>query len=156
MGAVRALCRAYRAMLVARNPDLPEIVDQYYEAAAYEALLDRLPEVHARPDGAIFVSERDGTVLACGMTQRLDGETVEIKRVFVDEAARGAGLGRALCVAAMDRARAGGYRRIALDTMVTLPEAIALYEGLGFRPCPPYHKLPPNLAPRVLFLGADL
>lgn len=55
-----------------------------------------------------------------------------VEDVFVEESARGTGLGRALMDAAITRARERGARRMELDTNDTNAPAIALYESLGF------------------------
>jgi ribosomal protein S18 acetylase RimI-like enzyme len=55
-----------------------------------------------------------------------------VEDVFVEEQARGSGLGRALMDAAVARARERGARRMELDTKDTNAPAIALYESLGF------------------------
>jgi GNAT superfamily N-acetyltransferase len=56
-----------------------------------------------------------------------------VEDVFVEEAARGAGLGRAMMAFAMERARERGCRRMELDTNERNTAAVALYESLGFR-----------------------
>ena len=55
-----------------------------------------------------------------------------LEDLYVDDAARGAGLGRALVQATLDRARARGCRRAELDVNESNAAAIALYEGFGF------------------------
>ena len=90
------------------------------------------------------------------MTQLVAPETCEIKRVFVSPTARGRGVARTLCRAAIDWAREAGYRRMVLDTMRSLPEAIALYQGMGFRTTDPYHEMPPEFAPLVLYFEYPL
>ncbi len=55
-----------------------------------------------------------------------------VEDVFVEDAARGSGLGRALMDAAVARARERGARRMELDTHDTNAAAIALYESIGF------------------------
>jgi len=154
--AVKALCRAYRQLLIERMPDVPEIVETYYAAETYEALLTRLPALHARPDGAIFVGEVDAAVRACGMTHRIDTRTCEIKRVYVAPDARGQGLAKGIFDAAMQLAKADGYRRMVLDTMTGLTEAIALYDALGFQPGPPFYTPDPRFADHILFFEAEL
>lgn len=52
----------------------------------------------------------------------------------MDEDARRLGVGRALTEAAIERARERGCRRIQLDVNEANPEALALYEGVGFDP----------------------
>ena len=55
-----------------------------------------------------------------------------LEDLFVSEAARGRGLGRAMVKAALDRAEARGARRIELDTKEGNLRARGLYESLGF------------------------
>lgn len=156
LSEVHRLCRAYRALLAERTVERPEILDRYYRADEYEGLLTRLPELHARPKGAIFVAELDGRVSACGMTHKIAPGVCEIKRVFSDPGARGHGLARRLCIAAMEQARADGYSEMKLDTMVFLPEAVALYRSLGFTPCEPFYEVPPSFDNYVEFYGIQL
>ena len=56
-----------------------------------------------------------------------------IEDVYVDAAARGQGLGRALTVEALQRARERGCGRAELDVDVVNEPARALYTSLGFR-----------------------
>ncbi len=156
MAAVHRLCWAYRDALIAATTDRPEIVETYYSAKDYGALLMSLPARHARPDGAILVAEHEGQVVACAMLHRIDAGTAEIKRVFVDDAVKGLGIGRQICIAAMDQAKADGYSRMALDTMRPLTPAIRLYESLGFAPCPPFYPPDPEVGDYILFLGRTL
>src|SRR5205085_1487801 len=62
-----------------------------------------------------------------------------LEDLYVDEGARGAGLGRALTEAALDAARARGCKRIELDVNEHNTEALALYVACGFErePKPP-------------------
>jgi ribosomal protein S18 acetylase RimI-like enzyme len=76
-----------------------------------------------------------------------------LEDLFVEEHARGAGLGRALVEAALDAARARGAARIELDTNETNTAAIALYERLGFSAQSKTHE---HLAGRDLFMGRPL
>ena len=55
-----------------------------------------------------------------------------LEDIFVEEEARGSGMGRELMDAAFDRARERGCRRMELDVNEANPAALALYESLGF------------------------
>ena len=82
------------------------------------------PHADAPPAGVVQLRYRYGLWRA--------GFDCLVEDVFVEEAARGAGLGRALVSAAIDRARERGCRRMELDTNERNAAAIALYESLGF------------------------
>jgi GNAT superfamily N-acetyltransferase len=72
-----------------------------------------------------------------------------LEDLYVTDAARRAGLGRALVEAAFERARERGCRRIELDVNEQNSDALAFYEGLGF-------ELEPKPPGRTLFIGRRL
>jgi GNAT superfamily N-acetyltransferase len=61
-----------------------------------------------------------------------------------------------LVAALFDRARAAGFRTMRLDTGDKQPEAIALYHAMGFRDIAPYHALPPDILPHMIFMERAL
>ena len=76
--------------------------------------------------------------------------TCELKRLFVPPEHRGQDIGRLLIAAALDGARARGYRRAVLDTEPsTMLAAHHLYRELGFTPYVPTAS--PKI-PGILFL----
>ena len=90
------------------------------------------------PEGLLLAYSGERPV-GCVVLCRRDPESAEIKRLYVDPAARGTGVGRALAAAAISRAGAAGYRRIVLDTHRSrLEAAYGLYRALGFTECEPY------------------
>ena len=66
-----------------------------------------------------------------------------LEDLFVSDAARGGGHGRALVAAALDAARARGCKRVELDVNVENERALRLYTGMGFttEPKPPGQTL---------------
>jgi GNAT superfamily N-acetyltransferase len=94
------------------------------------------------PDGAYLVLEARGTPFACGGLKRLDDETCEIKRMYIEPAWRGRGLSRVLLEALESRARELGYSHARLDTGDRQPAARHLYETAGYRPIADYNGNP--------------
>jgi len=79
-----------------------------------------------------------------------DGGDCLVEDVFVKDAARGAGLGRALLEAATERARERGCRRMELDASEDNEAALALYHAFGFK-----ERQRPD-GPRDLYLRCHL
>ncbi|MFC5179392.1 GNAT family N-acetyltransferase [Nocardioides taihuensis] len=89
--------------------------------------------------GVFVVATHDGQPVACGGVVPLGGtdgraptEAAEIKRMWVDPAWRGVGLGSRLLRHLEQQARDLGHRRVLLDTNATLLEAVAMYERAGY------------------------
>jgi ribosomal protein S18 acetylase RimI-like enzyme len=105
--------------------------------------LDALPGPYAPPDGAILLAEVDDEPVGVVAVQPLDEPGVcEMKRLYVQPAHRGNGIGRALAEAILDVARDRGYDAMRLDTVAAMHAARALYRSLGFEECPPYYHNP--------------
>ena len=91
------------------------------------------------PDTEFLLAAPADSAPAAGVVQlrfrygiwRAGGDCL-LEDLFVDAAARGAGLGRALLEATLDRARARGCRRIELDVNESNDPAVRLYGSFGF------------------------
>jgi ribosomal protein S18 acetylase RimI-like enzyme len=151
MAAVRALCRDYRALLVTRAKDNQEAVEICYPSDGYESLLMQLDVKHSGSGGHILVAEHEATVVGCAMSHAIGPGIAEIKRVYVAPEARGSGAGRALCASLLRRLTDAGFVTVRLDTMATLPEAMAMYVALGFRQRGPYAEVPEGIAHLLRF-----
>jgi GNAT superfamily N-acetyltransferase len=90
------------------------------------------------PRSIFIVARLAGQPAGCGALRQLTAETAEIKRMYVITRARRRGIGRAILGELERLAVEFGYRIIRLETGNRQPEAIALYEGYGFRRIPLY------------------
>ncbi len=154
--AVRTLCWDYRDFLLNHSGTDRDITETFYPVDKYQRLMEGLEAEHARPQGIILLAEIDGVAIGCGMTHAIDPQTVEIKRVFVSEAARGQRIADRLCRALMTQARTDGYSRAVLDTSRSLTAAQRLYERLGFIKCAPYQSIPDHALPHLVFYETAL
>jgi DNA-binding MarR family transcriptional regulator/GNAT superfamily N-acetyltransferase len=109
------------------------------------------------PTGVFVVAVSDGEPVACGGLQTLDlldgsplgdgpltdGQRVgELKRMWVHDDWRGAGLGSRLLRHLEDQARALGHGAVRLDTNAALAEAISMYQRAGYRAIARYNDNP--------------
>jgi GNAT superfamily N-acetyltransferase len=115
-------------MIAALNGELSSL---YPEQGANHFRLDLEEVVEGR--GAFLVAYSSGKPLGCGAIRRLDGNTAEIKRMYVEPSARGRGVGRVVLRALEAEARRlEGVDRIVLETGERQLEALGLYRSAGF------------------------
>jgi putative acetyltransferase len=119
----------------------------------FEDELAALPGEYASPFGCILLARIDAEPAGCVALRKIDDDTCEMKRLWVRRKFSGRKLGRLLTEALISEGARLGYRRMRLDTMPLMVEAIALYRSLGFREIPPYRF---NPVPGTLFLELDL
>jgi GNAT superfamily N-acetyltransferase len=116
-------------------------VDLTYQK--FETEMAAMPGKYAPPEGELLLARgSDDAALGCVGLRPLGDGVCEMKRLYVTEAARGLGLGRALAEAIVAEARRIGYDEMLLDTLPRLGAAIMLYENMGFRPIPAYYDTP--------------
>ncbi|WP_028050448.1 GNAT family N-acetyltransferase [Cellulomonas sp. URHD0024] len=88
------------------------------------------------------VADLDGVPVGCASLRAAkDGYPAgsgELKKLWVDDEARGAGAARALLTAIEDDARAAGLTSVVLQTGIRQPEAVTLYLSAGYRPIAPF------------------
>jgi GNAT superfamily N-acetyltransferase len=87
-------------------------------------------------NGAFLVAYLDDVAVGCGAVRRLDSETAELKRMYVDPVVRGRGIGRAIVEALEREARVLGLTRIVLETGTRLAPAMKLYQAMGYTSIP--------------------
>ena len=140
LGTVRKLFREYEASLP---------FDLSFQN--FEEELRGLPGRYAPPTGQMLVARSGGAIVGCVALRQIGEGTCEMKRLFVQPAFRGAGIGKALASGIIEEGRRIGYKRMRLDT--AMEPAKRLYESLGFREIPPYQQVP---VAGVVFMEREL
>jgi putative acetyltransferase len=108
-------------------------------------------------DDVIFLGAFEGdTLVACGAAKVMtnDGRYGEIKRVYVVEDRRGRGISRSIMDELERRLVARGVELARLETGIRQPEALALYERLGYAYRPPFGSY--GLDPLSVFMEKRL
>jgi DNA-binding MarR family transcriptional regulator len=94
------------------------------------------------PTGVFVVALSDGEPVACGGLQAIAPHVGELKRMWVHDDWRGAGLGSRLLRHLEDQARQLGHDTVRLDTNAALAEAIGMYQRAGYRAIDRYSDNP--------------
>ncbi|MEM1127510.1 MAG: GNAT family N-acetyltransferase [Bacteroidota bacterium] len=120
----------------------------------FDRELETLAKRYGPPSGALLLAyleeEPVGTVALRALAEP---GACEMKRLFVQPAARGHGLGRRLAEGIVAAGQDLGYTVMRLDTLGRLTAALTLYADLGFRETPSYYA---NPLPDVHYLALDL
>jgi putative acetyltransferase len=133
------------------SPEARALIDASQAAleAVYSAdeIFSLDPEELAAPNAQFLVARVDGKAVGCiALVDNI--RYGELKRLFVDVAARGLGLGQRLVAEAEAAARDVGLQVLRLETGPELVPAVRLYRSLGYRergPFGDYADLPCSL-----------
>jgi ribosomal protein S18 acetylase RimI-like enzyme len=132
LAAARRLFRAYADWLA---------VDLCFQG--FEQEVATLPGAYAPPRGRLLLAKVGGEAAGCVALRPLEPGICEMKRLWVEPAFAGFGLGRELAEAIIRVGRASGYERMRLDTFPErMPAAQHLYRSLGFVEIEPYYHNP--------------
>ena len=140
---VRALVREYAAWID---------VDLCFQEI--DAEIDGLPGKYAAAQGGVLLlAVSDAQPAGCVALRALEPGVCEMKRLWVRDAFRGAGLGELLVRTILQRAADLGYQLMRLDTLAHMTRAQRLYAQLGFREIPAYYD---NPIPGTIYLEKSL
>ncbi len=101
--------------------------------------LEYFPGSSYLPPLGLFVIVKAGDAwIGCVGIRNFNGDSCEMKRMYIRPAFRGRRIGLAMCQFVIKWSCKSGYRRILLDSNVEMKEAVALYRHCGFKEIEPY------------------
>ncbi|MFT4181194.1 MAG: GNAT family N-acetyltransferase [Rhizobium sp.] len=107
-----------------------------------------------KPEVTFWVARLEGEIVGCCSLVEAGDGTAEIKRMFVDPAARGRRVARKLLDTLEARAAERELTAVRLETGIYQPEAIALYRKSGYVEIEPFGDYQPD--PLSLFMEKTL
>jgi len=150
MSTVNRLLYSSQIEIVAEpadSPDARRCLDAYYRelASRFDAGFDpgksisATPRELTAPHGIFLVARAFGRAVGCGALKVKPDGIGEIKRMWVDSAARGLGVGARILAELERQAVDFGVRTVRLETNRSLKEAQALYRRSGYAEVPPFN-----------------
>jgi putative acetyltransferase len=133
---IRNICQADNAALakIVKNT-LAEFGANHPGTVYYDPTTDALYELFQKERAVYNVAELDGEIVGGGGIYPTDGlpdDTCELVKMYLLPQARGVGLGKLLIEKCIDQAKAKGFKKIYLETMPELKQALNVYAKFGF------------------------
>lgn len=133
-----------RPILATDNPLLAKIIRNtlaefganHAGTVYFDEATDHLFELFSHEKSSYFVAEIDGKIVGGGgifPTTGLPADTCELVKMYLVPEARGIGLGREILELCLETARQKGFKKIYLESMPELKQALRVYEKLGFQ-----------------------
>jgi len=156
--AARALCREWLEWHWENYPVdwRPKGPDHPMDPKKFQAIIDALPELHARPRGGIFIASANGKPAGCVMYSEAGPGVAEFKRMFVNERGRGFGLGRLLLETMFEQMISDGYKKVVFSSATFLTHARTMYRNAGFVDMPHPAGFPDEWRKFVYFMERSL
>lgn len=133
-----------------------EYADSLYytlDTKGFQEEVASLPGNYAPPGGFILLAFLGEEPAGCVALERLEKNICEMKRMYVRPGYRKKGVGRSLAERSLEEARKMGYKKMWLDMVESMKNALGLYQSLGFVKIKPFRNV--KLAGAV-FLELDL
>ncbi|MFM9911597.1 MAG: GNAT family N-acetyltransferase [Chitinophagaceae bacterium] len=125
-----------KALAVIIRNSLAEFGANHPGTVYYDPTTDSLYELFQTKGSIYFVAEGNGEVLGGAGLFRSDGlpeGMVELVKMYLLPKARGIGLGKLLIEKVILFAKESSYKKIYIETMPELKQAMKVYEKFGFR-----------------------
>ena len=114
---------------------LAEFGADYPDTVYYDPTTDALYELFQKEGAAYFVAELNGEIVGGGGIYPTDGladDTCELVKMYLLPKGRGIGLGKTLIEKSLAFAKEAGYKKVYLESMPELKQALKVYAKFGF------------------------
>ena len=108
----------------------------------FEEELQSLKEMYNEADGGLILCKKENEYIGCVAIRRIDSNTAELKRMYVQPACQQQGVGKKLLEHALTLAQNCNYSFVNLDTLNHMLPAIKLYKKYGFYEIAAYYHNP--------------
>ncbi len=101
----------------------------------YDKSTDNLSSLFERTSAHYFIAEQHEKIVGGGGIFPSDGlptDTCELVKMYLTAAVRGKGIGASLIARCIAAAKEEGFKKIYIETMPELKQAIGVYEKFGF------------------------
>lgn len=119
-----------------------EWIEKYFRVEPHDLEQLESPELYVLPNnGQIFFAKIADSLVGCvaminTSVPHLNNTSFELAKMAVSSMVQGKGVGKKLCLAAIDYARELGVKTIWLESNRRLTPALAMYASVGFREVP--------------------
>ncbi|GAB3951350.1 hypothetical protein GCM10028805_31290 [Spirosoma harenae] len=114
-----------------------EWISRYFKVEPHDIEQLDHPEEHVLPnDGQIFFAKINDEIVGCVAMVNMGESGFELAKMAVSPCAQGKGIGRKLCLAAIDYAKQLGIKTVWLESNRILTPALTMYASVGFREVP--------------------
>ncbi|UFH56111.1 bifunctional helix-turn-helix transcriptional regulator/GNAT family N-acetyltransferase [Spirosoma sp. KNUC1025] len=114
-----------------------EWIEKYFRVEPHDLEQLEHPEIHILPnDGQIFFAKMGDQIVGCVAMVNMGDTGFELAKMAVSPETRGKGVGKKLCLAAIEYARQIGVKTIWLESNRVLTPALTMYASVGFREVP--------------------
>ncbi|GAB2576623.1 GNAT family N-acetyltransferase [Spirosoma areae] len=112
-------------------------ISRYFTVEPHDSEQLDDPETHILPNkGEIFFAKTDDGIVGCVAVVNMGESGFELAKMAVSPSVQGKGIGKKLCIAAIEYARQAGVKTLWLESNRKLTPALTMYTRVGFREVP--------------------
>ncbi len=108
----------------------------------FENELNHLKGMYAYPTGVILLAKMENDFIGCVAVRKKENDIAELKRMYIKPKYRQKGFATLLLKKSLEIAADLEYKKLRLDTLHSMTNAISLYKSHGFYEIEPYYFNP--------------